>query len=118
MSKIYYLRIPKLLSNKILLTYFNLSESIHKTQFNMRYPVHWLTSGLPLTYLSTLTCHIFFHLYGYVEPSVTPITKQVLTAVNSERYMYYYLNYVSKKFIVFFTSGCSHIQIRYNLEKK
>ena len=38
-SKIYYLRIPKLLSNKILLTHFNLSEPIHKTQFNVRYPV-------------------------------------------------------------------------------
>ena len=38
-SKIYYLRIPKLLSNKILLTYFNLSEPIHKIQFNVRYPV-------------------------------------------------------------------------------
>ena len=37
--KIYYLRIPKLLSNKILLTYFNLSEPIHKIQFNVRYPV-------------------------------------------------------------------------------
>ena len=38
-SKIYHLRIPKLLSNKILLTHFNLSEPIHKTQFNVRYPV-------------------------------------------------------------------------------
>ena len=38
-SKIYYFRIPKLLSNKILLTYFNLSEPIHKIQFNVRYPV-------------------------------------------------------------------------------
>ena len=28
----------KLLSNKILLTYFNLSEPIHKIQFNVRYP--------------------------------------------------------------------------------
>ena len=38
-SKIYYLRIPKLLANKILLTYFHLSEPIHKIQFNVRYPV-------------------------------------------------------------------------------
>ena len=38
-SKIYYLRIPKLLSNKILLTYCNLSEPIHKIQFYVRYPV-------------------------------------------------------------------------------
>ena len=30
---------PKLLSNKILLAYFNLSEPIHKIQFNVRYPV-------------------------------------------------------------------------------
>ena len=32
-------RIPKLLSNNILLTYFNLSEPIHNVQFNVRYPV-------------------------------------------------------------------------------
>ena len=38
-SKIYNLRIPKLLSNNILLTYFNLSELIHNVQFNVRYPV-------------------------------------------------------------------------------
>ena len=38
-SKIYHLRIPEPLSNKILLTYFNLSEPIHKIQFNVRYPV-------------------------------------------------------------------------------
>ena len=36
--KIYHLRIPKLLPNKILLTYFTLSEPIHKIQFNVRYP--------------------------------------------------------------------------------
>ena len=41
-SKIYNLRIQKLLSNKILLTYFNLSEPIHKIQFNVRYPVSFL----------------------------------------------------------------------------
>ena len=38
-SKIYYLRIPKLLSNKILVKYFNLSGPIQKIQFNVRYPV-------------------------------------------------------------------------------
>ena len=38
-SKIPNLRILKLLSNKILLAYFYLSEPIHKVQFNMRYPV-------------------------------------------------------------------------------
>ena len=38
-SKIYNLRNSKLLSNKILLTYFNLSEPIHNVQFNVRYPV-------------------------------------------------------------------------------
>ena len=38
-SKIYYLSILKLLSNKILLAYFYLSEPIHKVQFNVRYPV-------------------------------------------------------------------------------
>ena len=38
-SKIYNLSILKLLSNKILLTYFNLSQPIHKVQFNVRYPV-------------------------------------------------------------------------------
>ena len=45
-SKIYHLRIPKLLSNKILLTYFNLSEPIHKIQFNVRYPVKWKYNAL------------------------------------------------------------------------
>ena len=38
-SKIPDLRIPKLLSNKILLAYFYLSEPIHNVQFNVRYPV-------------------------------------------------------------------------------
>ena len=38
-TKIYYLRILKLLSYKILLAYFNLSEPIHKIQFNVRYPM-------------------------------------------------------------------------------
>ena len=38
-QKIYNLRIPKLLSNKILLAYFYLSEPIHNVQFNVRYPV-------------------------------------------------------------------------------
>ena len=38
-SKIYNLSILKLLSNKILLAYFYLSEPIHKAQFNVRYPV-------------------------------------------------------------------------------
>ena len=38
-TKIYYLRIPKLLSNYILLANFNLLEPIHKLQFNVRYPV-------------------------------------------------------------------------------
>ena len=37
--KIYHLSIQKLLSNKILLGYFNLSPPIHKVQFNVRYPV-------------------------------------------------------------------------------
>ena len=41
-SKIYYLRIPKLLSNKILFTYFNLSELIHNVQFNVKYPVQMI----------------------------------------------------------------------------
>ena len=41
-SKIYHLRIPKLLSNMILLAYFYLSELIHKVQFNVRYPVKWM----------------------------------------------------------------------------
>ena len=34
-----YLRIPKLLSTEVLLIHFNLSEPIHKIQFNVRYPV-------------------------------------------------------------------------------
>ena len=36
---LYNLRIPKLLSYKILLAYFYLSELIHNVQFNVRYPV-------------------------------------------------------------------------------
>ena len=51
-SKIYYLRIAKLLSNKILLTHFNLSEPIHKTQFNVRYPVFSLYNVYNLIYIS------------------------------------------------------------------
>ena len=39
LSKIYNLRIPKLLSNKTLLAYFYLSDPIHNVQFNVRYPV-------------------------------------------------------------------------------
>ena len=38
-KKIYHLRIPKLLSNKIFLAYFHLSEPIHKVQFNVKYSV-------------------------------------------------------------------------------
>ena len=38
-SKIYDLRIPKLLSNKILLAYFYLSEAIHNVPIDVRYPV-------------------------------------------------------------------------------
>ena len=38
-SKVYNLRIPKLLSNMIFCKYFNLSEPIHNVQFNVRYPV-------------------------------------------------------------------------------
>ena len=38
-SKIYNLRFSKILSNKIILSYFNLSEPIHNVQFNVRYPV-------------------------------------------------------------------------------
>ena len=53
-SKIYHLRIPKLLSNKILLTYFNLSEPIHKIQFNVRYPVYSVDS-------IKRTVHLTFH---------------------------------------------------------
>ena len=37
LSKISNLRIHRLLSNKILLAYFYLSEPIHKVQFNVRY---------------------------------------------------------------------------------
>ena len=48
--KIYHLRIPKLLSNRILPTYFTLSEPIHKTQFNVRYPVSYVYISL-ITYL-------------------------------------------------------------------
>ena len=49
-SKIYHLRIPKLLSTKILLTYFTLSEPIHKTQFNVRYPVAQARNSVEKSY--------------------------------------------------------------------
>ena len=44
-SKIYHLSILKLLSNEILLTYFYLSDPIHKVQFNVRYPVYYINQN-------------------------------------------------------------------------
>ena len=56
--KIYHLSIQKLLSNKILLGYFNLSPPIHKVQFNVRYPVEAKDK-------STITKTVFLNLNNF-----------------------------------------------------
>ena len=56
------------LSNKILLTYFNLSQPIHKVHFNVRYPVQFsspynLFVGSKQTWLFWPTVPVVFNLF-------------------------------------------------------